>query len=167
MCLAATKFVLRKIKFQCLVHSNIFTENALHAQFSTHFLNCKHADNESIPHSFTEETKPSKKIHQIWSNWDRAAEEKMRSRGRSKIGGEIGAIVRRAARSTIAIDEGRDRRARSSIAGSLFSLVGRYRPSSIADSLFFLSLSPIWALSSLSLSLSLFFRKWFELKIRV
>ena len=68
MCLAATKFVLRKIKFQCLVHSNIFTENALHAQFSTHFLNCKHADNESIPHSFTEETKPSKKIHQIWLN---------------------------------------------------------------------------------------------------
>ena len=83
-----------------LVHSNIFTENALHVQFSIHFLNCKHADNESIPHSFTEETKPSKKIHQIRSNWDRAAEEKMRSRGEGEIGGEIGAIVRRVARST-------------------------------------------------------------------
>ena len=38
----------------------------------------------------------------------------MRSHGRSEIGGEINAIVRRAVRSTIAIDEGRDRRARSS-----------------------------------------------------
>ena len=36
-------------------------------------------------------------------------------------------------------------------------------------SLFSLSLSPIWALSSLSLSLSLslFFQKWFEVKMRV
>ena len=58
-------------KFQCLVRSNIFTENALHSQatqFSIHFLSCKHVDNESIPHSFTKETKPSKKIHQIRSN---------------------------------------------------------------------------------------------------
>ena len=117
-----------------MVHSNIFIENALHAQFSTHFLNCKHADNESISHSFTEEIKPSKKIHQIRSNWDRAAEEKMRSRGEGEIEGEIGAIVRWAARSTRgAIDERRDRQ----------------------WSLFFLSLSPIWALSFLSLSLSL------------
>ena len=38
----------------------------------------------------------------------------MRLRGRSEIGGEIGAIVRRVARSTIAIVEGCDRRARSS-----------------------------------------------------
>ena len=75
-------------KFQCLVRSNIFTENALHSQatqFSIHFLSYKHVDNESIPHSFTKETKPSKKIHQIRSNWDRAAEEKLRSHG----GGEI------------------------------------------------------------------------------
>ena len=75
-------------QFQCLVRSNIFTENALHSQatqFSIHFLSYKHVDNESIPHSFTKETKPSKKIHQIRSNWDRAAEEKLRSHG----GGEI------------------------------------------------------------------------------
>ena len=38
----------------------------------------------------------------------------MRSRGRSEIGGEIDAIVRRVARSTIAIIEGCDRRACSS-----------------------------------------------------
>ena len=49
-------------------HKIHFTENALHAQFSTHFLNYKHVDNESIPHSFSKETKPSKKIHQIQSN---------------------------------------------------------------------------------------------------
>ena len=131
-------FVCHKIRFTenqfwCLVHSNIFIENALHTQFSIHFLNCKLAHNESIPHSFTKETKPSKKIHQIRSNWDRAAEEKMKSRGEGEIGGEIGAIVRQAARSTIAIDERCDRQ----------------------RSLFFLSLSPIWAFSSLSLSLSL------------
>ena len=38
-------------QFRCLVRSNIFTENALHSQatqFSIHFLNCKHVDNESI-----------------------------------------------------------------------------------------------------------------------
>ena len=58
-----------KIRFtenqlRCLVRSNIFTENALHSQatqFSIHFLDYKHVDNESIPHSFTKETKPSKK----------------------------------------------------------------------------------------------------------
>ena len=65
-------------QFWCLVHSNIFIENALHTQFSIHFLSCKHADNESIPHSFTKETKSSEKIHQIRSNWDCTAEEKMR-----------------------------------------------------------------------------------------
>ena len=58
-------------QFRCLVCSNIFTENALHSQatqFSIHFLSCKHVENESIPHLLTKETKPSKKIHQIWSN---------------------------------------------------------------------------------------------------
>ena len=38
-------------QFRYLVRSNIFTENALHSQatqFSIHFLNCKHVDNESI-----------------------------------------------------------------------------------------------------------------------
>ena len=55
----------------CLIRSNIFTENALHSQatqFSIHFLSYKHVDNESIPHSFTKETNPNKKIHQIRSN---------------------------------------------------------------------------------------------------
>ena len=75
-------------QFRCLVCSNIFIENALHSQatqFSIHFLNCKHVDNESIPHSFTKETKCSKKIHQIRSNWDHAVKEKVRSRGGGKI----------------------------------------------------------------------------------
>ena len=72
----------------CLIRSNIFTENALHSQatqFSIHFLSYKHVDNESIPHSFTKETNPNKKIHQIRSNWDRTAKEKVRSHD----GGEI------------------------------------------------------------------------------
>ena len=132
MCLVATKIRFTENQFRCLVHSNIFTENALHTQFCIHFLNCKLAHNESIPHSFTKETKPSKKIHQIRSNWDRAAEEKMKSRGEGEIRGEIGAIVRQAARSTIAIDERCDRQ----------------------RSLFFLSLSLRSGLSLLSLSLS-------------
>ena len=81
-------------QFRCLVRSNIFTENALHSQatqFSIHFLSCKHVDNELIPHSFTKETKPRKKENQIQSNWDRAAEEKVRSEVRSsgEIGGEV------------------------------------------------------------------------------
>ena len=63
-----------------------FTENALHSQatqFSIHFLSCKHVDNESIPHSFTKETKPSKKR--------KSNPVKLRSRGggEGEIGGEI------------------------------------------------------------------------------
>ena len=135
-----------------LVHSDIFTENALHDQFSTHFLTCKHANNESIPHSFTEETKPSKKINLIRSNWDRAAEEKMRLRGRSEIGGEIGAIVRRVARSTSALvgQSHRSsivplvhRRARSQSRSSDVALIDRRAMRSPAKSLIHLSLSPI------------------------
>ena len=73
-------------QFWCLARSNIFTENALHSQatqFSIHFLSCKHVDNESIPHSFTKETKPSKKR--------KSNPVKLRSRGRGEgeIGGEI------------------------------------------------------------------------------
>ena len=131
MCLAVTKFVLRKINFGVW-----FIQTFLQKMHQIRQKKQNAAkENESIPHSFTKETKPSKKIHQIRSNWDRAAEEKMKSRGEGEIGGEIGAIVRQAARSTIAIDEWCDRQR------SLFFLS--------------LSLSPIWAFSSLSLSLSL------------
>ena len=61
-----------------------------------------------------------------------------------------------------------DRAARQSTS----ALVGRSHCSSIDAlqsglSLLSLSLSSIWALSSLSLSLSLFFRKWIEVKMRV
>ena len=78
--------------FQCLVHSNIFTKNALHSQatqFSIHFLSGKHVNNESIPHSFTKETKPSKKR--------KSNPVKLRSRGRGEgeIGGEIEGEVER------------------------------------------------------------------------
>ena len=89
----------------------------------------------------------------------------MRSRGEGEIGGEIGAIVRRAARSTSALvgrsrclsDDRVTRRSMSALAiaiderarRTIALLVDRRR------SLFFLSLSPIWALSSLYLSLSL------------
>ena len=74
-------------QFRCLVRSNIFTENALHSQatqFSIHFLSCKHVDNELIPHSFTKETKPSKKR--------KSNPVKLRSRGGGE--GEIGAEAR-------------------------------------------------------------------------
>ena len=78
-------------QFWCLVRSNIFTENALHSQatqFSIHFLSCKHVDNESIPHLFTKETKPSKKR--------KLNPVKLRSRGggEGEIGGEIGVEAR-------------------------------------------------------------------------
>ena len=57
-------------------------------QFSIHFLSCKHVDNESIPHSFTKETKPSKKR--------KSNPVKLRSRGggEGEIGSKIGAEVR-------------------------------------------------------------------------
>ena len=74
-------------QFRCLVRSNIFTENALHSQatqFSIHFLSCKRVDNESIPHSFTKETKPSKKR--------KSNPVKLRSRGGGE--GEIGVEAR-------------------------------------------------------------------------
>ena len=78
-------------QFRCLVRSNIFTENALHSQatqFSIHFLNCKHVDNESITHSFTKETKPNKKRKSNPVN--------LRSRGggEGEIRGEIGMEAR-------------------------------------------------------------------------
>ena len=85
-------------QFRCLVRSNIFTENALYSQatqFSIHFLSCKHVDNESIPHSFTKETKPSKKR--------KSNPVKLRSRGggEGEIGGE--------ARSSGEVERSRDR----------------------------------------------------------
>ena len=142
MCLAATKFVLRKIKFQCLVHSNIFTVNALHAQFSTHFLNCKHADNESIPHSFTEKAKPSKKIHQIGAG--EIGGEDQYSGGEDEIARPL---TRSEARSVRSSDSRRDRRARRSSIAVLFLLARR-------------TIAPALSSSSLSLrsglSLSLF-----------
>ena len=84
------KIHLTKNQFRCLVCSNISTENALHSQatqFSIHFLSCKHIDNESIPHSFTKETKPSKKR--------KSNPVKLRSRGggEGEIGGKIGGKV--------------------------------------------------------------------------
>ena len=130
-CLVASKFVFTENQFRCLVRSNIFTKNALHSQatqFSIHFLSCKHVDNESIPHSFTKESKPSKKR--------KSNPVKLRSRGggEGEIGGEI---ERRGA----AIDN-----RRGAIVGLELSLW------SLAKSLLPLSLQ-----SGLSLSLSLLF----------
>ena len=133
------KIHLTKNQFRCLVCSNIFTENALHSQatqFSIHFLSCKHIDNESIPHSFTKETKPSKKR--------KSNPVKLRSRGggEGEIGGKVewrrdqsGEIERRGA----AID---DRH------GAIVGLeLGLWSPAK--------SLLPLSLRSGLSLSLSL------------
>ena len=116
-------------QFRCLVRSNIFIENALHSQaiqFFIHFLNCKHVDNESIPHSFIKETKPSKKR--------KSNPVKLRSRGG---GGEIGGEIE-ATRSSGAVLWSTINAVRSSD----WSLVcGRRR------SLFFLSLCDLGSLS--------------------
>ena len=139
-------------QFWCLVRSNIFTKNASHSQatqFSIHFLSCKHVDNESISYLFIKETKPSKKIHQIRSNWDCTAEEKVRSCG----GGEI-EQQDRAARCCDRRSARFDHRtgARSVVVG----LELRVR----RQSLFFLSLCDLGSLFSLSLSLSRNALKW-------
>ena len=83
-------------QFWCLVRSNIFTENALHSQatqFSIHFLSCKHVDNESIPHSFTKETKPSKKrksnLAKLRSRGGGEGEIGGKARSSGEIGGEV------------------------------------------------------------------------------
>ena len=135
-------------QFRCLVCPNIFTENALHSQatqFSIHFLSCKHVDNESIPHSFTKETKPSKKR--------KSNPIKLRSRGGGE--GEIGAEARSndvVLRLSGAVLRSTSGAVRSS---DWNSICGHRR------SFFFLSLSDLGSLFSLSLSLSLslFFRK--------
>ena len=64
MCLAVTKFVLRKI------NSGVwFIQTFLQKMHQIRQKKQNPAkENESIPHSFTKETKPSKKIHQIRSN---------------------------------------------------------------------------------------------------
>ena len=143
-------------QFWCLVRSNIFIENALHSQatqFSIHFLSCKHVDNESISYSFTKETKPSKKTHQIRSNWDCTAEEKVRSCGGGEIERQDWAAQccdRRAARCY-------DRRsARFDHRTGALSVVVGLELRVCRQSLFFLSLCDLGSLfSSLSLSLSL------------
>ena len=64
MCLAVTKFVLRKINFGVWFIQTFLQK--MH-QIRQKKQNTE-KENESIPHSFTKETRPSKKIHQIWSH---------------------------------------------------------------------------------------------------
>ena len=80
-------------QFRCLVRSNIFTENALHSQatqFSIHFLNCKHVENESIPHTQKKQN-PAKKF--IKSS--QIERKRKRERRLGSINGDEGEIVRR------------------------------------------------------------------------
>ena len=197
MCLAVTKFILRKINFgvwflQTFLQKMLYMPNFPHTSST---VNMQIINNSTIIHrkSKTQQKNSSNRCRQDRRRrsvqrrrrWDRAALDEM--------GGEIGAIVRLAARSTSAlvgrsrrssIDErarnldwrgvrSSDERARQTIA----PLVDRRFVSSRssddrssddrAGSLFFLSLSLRSGLSLLSLSHSLFFRKWFEPKIRV
>ena len=76
MCLAVTKFVLRKINFGVWFIQTFLQK--MHQIWQKKQNLAK--ENESISHSFTKETKPSKKIHQIRSNWDHAVEARL-SRG--------------------------------------------------------------------------------------
>ena len=86
----------------------------------------------------------------------------MRSRGEGEIGGEIGVIVQQAAQSTRgAIDE-RARRMIAPLVDRRLSLLARRTIAPLVDrrlSLLPLSLSDLGSLFSLSLSLSLSFRK--------
>ena len=158
------KICFTENQFWCLVRSNIFIENALHSQatqFSIHFLSCKHVDNESISYSFTKETKPSKKIHQIRSNWDCTVEEKVRSCG----GGEIERRRDRAARSGGVVLRSTSGAVLRSTIGTVWSsdwssVCGRRTGAqgSLAKSLLPLSLRS--GLSLLSLSLSGNALKW-------
>ena len=64
MCLAVAKFVLRKINFGVW-----FIQTFLQKMHQIRQKKQNAAkENESTPHSFTKETKPSKKIHQTRSN---------------------------------------------------------------------------------------------------
>ena len=178
MCLAATKFVLRKINSGVwFIQTFLQKKQNLAKKFHTHSSNP--AKNSILIHQIhthsQKKQNPAKKfiisgqieIAQQRRRWDHAGEarsvrssdERLDRRSRSS---DNRAVRRLTSALAITIDEGRNRpmstlvgRSRcSSITGSLFSLVGRSPPLSIAGSLFFLSLSPIWALSSLSLSLS-------------
>ena len=160
------KICFTENQFRCLVRSNIFTENALHSQatqFSIHFLSCKHVDNESIPHSFRKETKPSKK-KKIKSGQIEIARRRRRwDWRRDRSGGKIKAARsscdRRAARCC-------DRRAvRCCDRRSMRCDRQTGARSVVTVEVTSSSLFAIWALS-LSLSLSLSFRKYFEVKIR-
>ena len=145
MCLAVTKFVLWKINFGVWFIQTFLQKMHQIRQKKQNLAK----ENESISHSFTKETKPSKKIHQIRSNWDHAAEEKMRSRGEGDIERRRGRCDRL---TSGAIDDRsvRSHRSRSSIA----SLVSTVR-----------SLDKRRDLGSLSLSLSLFSKmNWSENK---
>ena len=180
MCLAVTKFILRKINsgvwlLQIFLQKMLYMPNFPHTSST---VNMQIINNSTIIHrkSKTQQKNSSNRCRrdrrrrsvQRRRRWDHAALDEM--------GGEIGAIVRLVARSTStlvgrsrrsSIDErarNLDRRgARSSDDRAacrspfcFFSLVGRSLIGrSCRLSLLPLSLSPIWALSSLSLSLSL------------
>ena len=150
-------------QFRCLVRSNIFTENALHSQatqFSIHFLSCKHVDNESIPHSFTKETKPSKKR--------KSNPVKLRScgGGEGEIGGEIERRDRRRGQAEARLEarlKHQDRAARCCDRRSARCDCRTGARSVVAGEVSSSSLFAIWALSLfcsrrffLSVALSLF-----------
>ena len=144
-------------QFRCLVRSNIFTKNALHSQatqFSIHFLNCKHVDNESISlirkRNKTQQKKKIKsgqiEIARWRRRWDRSGGKIEWRRDRSGEIERCGAAIDE--RRSAAID---DRR------GVIIGLeLGLWSP---AKSLLPLSLRSGFSLSlSLSLARSLF---WF------
>ena len=169
MCLAVTKFILRKINsgvwfIQTFLQKMLYIPNFSYTSSTVN----KRIINQFHTHSQKKQN-PAKKfiksgqiqITRRRRRWDRAV--KVRSSG-----GEIGAIVRRAARSTIAIAPLVGRLHRSLIAplvgrsrSSIRPLIGTVRSSDercdrrsvLSDLGSIFSLSPIWALSTLSLSL--------------
>ena len=177
MCLAATKFVLRKINsgvrfIQTFLQKMLYMPNFPHTsstvnmqimnQFHTHAQKKQNPAKKFIKSDQIE-------IAQRRRRWDCAVKvrsvrssDELRDRRGAR---STSALVGRSRRSSDDRARNRDRQG----ARSTSALVGRSHRSSIAGkvSSSFLSLSDLGSLFSLSLSLSLSFRKWFELKIRV
>ena len=147
-CLAASKFIWRKINFD-VWFVQIFLQKMLYIAKPPNFPYTSLAVNKLIMNQFDAHSQkkqnPAKKENQIRSNWDRAAEEKVRSEARSKARSSEGKI--KAARSSGMVLRSTINAIRSS---DWSSVCGRRR------SLFFLYLCDLGSLSlPLSRSLSL------------
>ena len=173
MCLTATKFVLRKINsgvwfIQTFLQKMLYMPNFSYTsstvnmqimnQFHTHSQKKQNPTKKFIKSGQIEIARQRRR----WDCAVKARSVRSSDKWRDRGSWSTSALVRRSLCSSIALLV--NQRARSQ-SRSTRGMIDERRDHQ--RSLFFLSLSDLGSLFSLSLSLSLSFRKWIEVKMRV